>query len=103
MREWFESLFKVADPHRPVEVEPEVVEIKSSREGVLDAYSETWIFVSNFLNAEIARYGVLNESPKLTELQTAVLRGRIKMAREILSLPDKKERVRIRPSEDEED
>lgn len=96
---WFESLFAKHDPHYPIH--GDVVETISPSEGVLDAYSQTWIFVSNWLEAELVRMRESNDSTKLTDIQTAVLRGKIRFAKDLLALPDKKERKRSVPQEED--
>jgi len=63
-----------------------------SRDGSLDQYSETWIYVSNWAGAELARLRESNDSTKLDPAQTASLRGRIRALKDLIALPTAKDR-----------
>lgn len=58
-----------------------------TEEGRLDIYSETWVFVRNWAQKELASARERNDYFKNDEIKTAALRGRIKLLKEILSLP----------------
>jgi hypothetical protein len=68
---------------------------KTSREGRIEPYSETWTFLSHWLEADLAKSRESNDSSKRDALQTAELRGRIKLLKELIDMPVKKERPRI--------
>ena len=59
-------------------------------DGLIDAYSPTWVFVRKWLEVELINARERNDFQKLTELKTAALRGRIKLLKEILKLPENK-------------
>lgn len=66
-----------------------------------DIYSETWKFIAKWAQAELSAARELNDSVKLTDSQTFVLRGRIKALKDLLALPTPpKERVRAPPDEE---
>ena len=73
-----------------------------SREGHLDAYSETWIFVSNWAESELKRLRESNDAITLDAAQTSALRGRIKCLKELIALPDKRTRPKRAPLPDDE-
>ena len=56
---------------------------------VLDINSPTWQWIVNWVNAELDKSRELNDSIIRTDIQTAVLRGEIKMLKRILELPEK--------------
>ena len=59
-----------------------------AEEGRLDIYSETWVFIRNWTQKELASARERNDYFKNDEIKTAALRGRIKLLKEVLSLPD---------------
>ncbi len=67
---------------------------RTTRDGQIDAYSDTWIFVSKWAETELAKARDANDSAKRTEAETAVLRGRIKALKELLVLHEQRERKR---------
>lgn len=74
----------------------------SQREGMIQEYSDTWVYVANWAEAELQRTRERNDSHKRDAIQTAALRGRIDMLKELIELPRPKER-RTRSSEQQED
>lgn len=64
------------------------------REGVIHEFSDTWIFVSNWAAIELDQARERNDSHKRDAVQTAALRGRIELLKELLELPRPKERRR---------
>lgn len=56
-------------------------------DGVLDVRSGTWAFIRNRLNAELVKAREANDSIRRNEVQTAEIRGRIGMIKELLELP----------------
>ena len=62
----------------------------------LDSYSSTWMFIENWAKKELAETRRKNDATTLDIVQTAHLRGRIKLLKELLelSLPPKRDRVR---------
>lgn len=74
---------------------------RTTRDGQIDAYSDTWIFVSKWAESELVRARDANDSTKRTEAETAVLRGRIKALKELLKLHEPRERKRPQRDIDE--
>jgi hypothetical protein len=70
----------------------------------IDSASRTWGTIEDWANAELAKAREQNDSPMRTEVQTAVLRGRIKLLKELIALPlpDKKETRRPKAVEPED-
>lgn len=68
--------------------------------GRLDTYSDTWKFVSAWAEKALQDVRESNDSTKKSEAQTMVLRGQIKMLKELLALPNPP-RERARPPPDE--
>jgi len=66
----------------------------AGREGVIHEFSDTWIFVTNWATAELEQARERNDSHKRDAVQTAALRGRIELLKELLELPRPKERRR---------
>jgi len=58
----------------------------TASKGKLDEHSETWIYIADYAKAEIEKLRVKNDSPNNTEVQTAVIRGRIKALKMVLDL-----------------
>ncbi len=70
----------------------------------LDAGSRTWGALDEWAQAELTKARTENDSMSRTDLQTAALRGRIKLLKELISLPlpDKRRNVvPLRPDEDD--
>jgi hypothetical protein len=65
--------------------------------GQIEAHSNTWIFITNWAEAELVKAREANDSARRDEIDTATLRGRIKLLKEILELhkpkPERKRRV----------
>jgi hypothetical protein len=61
-------------------------------DGILDSRSGTWAYLNKYLNAELVRAREANDSIRRTEIQTAEIRGRIRLIKELIDLPtmDKK-------------
>ena len=57
-------------------------------EGYLEATSPTWVFISEWAESELAECRQKNDSAFLDTQQTAVLRGKISILKQILELPD---------------
>lgn len=83
------SIIIEAEPPKPVR----------PREGRLDQYSGTWEFISKWLEDDLVRTRESNDSTKKTEQETAVIRGRIKLIKELLALPSAK--IRKKQIEDD--
>lgn len=52
-------------------------------------YSSTWLFLKTWITSELAKTRELNDYKKNDEIATAMLRGRIKLLKELLELPGK--------------
>lgn len=70
--------------------EPFTASLPSSGEvkGSLDIYSPTWLFILKKAKTELEKARIKNDNPLLSEIQTAVLRGKIKELKKIIDLPD---------------
>ena len=55
----------------------------------LDISSQTWQYVESWTTINLKKARERNDLTKLDATETAVLRGRIKLLKEILSLPNK--------------
>ena len=55
--------------------------------GELNVYSGTWAFIDKFANEEIERLRKKNDSPLLDPIKTAIIRGKIKVLKQIIDLP----------------
>lgn len=58
--------------------------------GVIDPYSQTWLFIESWAKAELDKLRERNDSPKLDFEKTCVLRGRIRELKELLAMRDMK-------------
>jgi len=56
----------------------------------IDRFSDTWKSLQLWLTYQLQVARERNDSPAFDEIRTAGLRGRIKLLKEILELPDKK-------------
>lgn len=54
---------------------------------ILDPRSQTWIFVSTWAQERLEKARVRNDNPNTDMTQTAVLRGEIKLLKELINLP----------------
>lgn len=85
------KIFKRFNPDKesePLDVKlPDIV----GMEGKLDIYSPTWQFINKWAETELTKARESNDFVKLTETKTSVLRGRIKLLKEILGLPERKQ------------
>lgn len=64
-----------------------VVVGNSDHTGEIDRHSGTWIFVEAWASEQIKKLREKNDSANLSDVQTAVLRGKIKAMKELLDLP----------------
>lgn len=58
--------------------------------GLLDPRSQTWIFVSVWANEALKKAREKNDSVNCDLTKTAVLRGEIKILKELINLPNPK-------------
>jgi len=69
----------------------------------IDQSSRTWGLVEEWAKSQLAKAREENDSPIKTEVQTAVLRGRIKMLKDLIALPlPPKERKQRDSADDDE-
>ena len=61
-------------------------------DGILDPRSGTWAFIQKQLNAELIKAREANDSNRRSELQTAEIRGRIRLIKELIDLPNMDEK-----------
>lgn len=99
MPDWVRRLFPAqAKEFEREDAPPTFTVVRTTRDGRIDAYSDTWIFVSNWAESELKNAREANDSQKRTETDTAALRGRIKLLKELMALPEPpRERQRQRP------
>ena len=57
------------------------------KDGKIDTASSTWLFMSQWVDGQLRAAREKNDAVHLDETKTAVLRGRIKLLKEILLLP----------------
>lgn len=79
MFEWFHK------KQQPLEA---ALPIIAGEQGKLDKYSPTWVYVSGWAAAELANLRQRNDGMSLGEVETAAIRGKIKILKTILALPD---------------
>ena len=53
----------------------------------IEVYSPTWKFIAQWAAAQLAAERERNDSYRLTEQQTALLRGRIDLLKDLIALP----------------
>ena len=82
-----------AEPPEPIVAMPE---------NTLDLHSSSWIYVRNYCLKSLEEMRVSNDNPNLDDLSTAILRGRIKMAKEILDLSKPKPTVPEQDADEED-
>jgi hypothetical protein len=102
VKDLFRRLFgspQESDDNEPV---PAIRFDSPAKDGRIDPHSNTWIAVEGWLNTRIAELREDNDSPKRDALQTAVIRGQIRLAKDLLAAPHQKERVRRPPDDDRE-
>jgi len=58
--------------------------------GLLDSRSQTWIFISVWANQALKKAREKNDSVNCDLTKTAVLRGEIKILKELINLPNPK-------------
>ena len=73
----------------------------SATEGKIDRYSSTWLFIKAWAETELIKAREQNDYQKTTELKTAALRGRIKLLKELIKLPEPTKRKQ--PAIDDQD
>lgn len=55
----------------------------------IDPLSGTWLFIDGWAQDRLDAIRKKNDNPSLSERETAILRGKIKILKEISALPDK--------------
>jgi hypothetical protein len=79
--DWFRG--KVTQP----EVEPAPIIIPFQGPGNLDPGSQTWLYIRNWATEKLKEVREKNDSINRDTTQTAVLRGEIKILKELINLP----------------
>ena len=77
---------------KPVEKAPEKVleEIPitfAKQTGILDPRSSTWLFIHSWAQERLEKTRARNDSANADIIQTSVMRGEIKVLKELISLP----------------
>ena len=60
-----------------------------AREGRIEVHSLTWAYVRSWANEQLQETREKNDVLKLSEKQTAALRGRIRLLKELIELPNR--------------
>lgn len=58
------------------------------KEGKIETASSTWTFMSKWVDEQLLIARERNDAVHLDEIKTAALRGRIKLLKEVLRLPE---------------
>ena len=85
---WFKTP-KTHEEQKPISL---VAASSGNKDGLLNEYSDTWIYVSNWAEAELQRARERNDSHTRDPIKTAALRGRIETLKELLDMPRPKDR-----------
>ena len=88
---WFtrtnnDELPNVADVPIPLPVEAELPDDKHRSR--LDEFSPTWRYIRTWAEAEADRLRRRNDSPRLDDKDTTLIRGQLKMLKGLLDLPN---------------
>jgi hypothetical protein len=59
----------------------------------IDTKSATWKYIDRWAQESIEKLRLKNDAPTNTETQTAIIRGKIKMIKEVLDLPKEKKGI----------
>lgn len=78
---------KLVEHDAPIEVE--LPTGRTSQDVKLEPYSSTWLFMKAWTETELIKARATNDYLKNDEIRTAALRGRIKLLKEILGLPER--------------
>ena len=77
---WFKKKPSAFNVHIPQQEE----------EGKIDIYSPTWKAISQWATKELITAREFNDKKSLDIIKTSIIRGRIKILKEILGLPEAK-------------
>ena len=106
MRKEQEHIRSAGKPEPEQIKRPSVVHARIPRagtpDGKIDVNSDTWIYISQWAEKELAKSRILNDDLKKDGLSTSALRGEIKRLKALIALPEPaKERklVEDRPPE----
>lgn len=72
----------------------------STDAGRLNVHSETWNFIQNYCKKRLDELRALNDNMHVDAVKTTMLRGQVKMLKEIIALPNSKPRVDWKDSND---
>ncbi len=99
--DWLKNLFPKDEPAQLSEKQIQIS--VGTGEGSIDTYSGTWAKVSDWAQSELTKARERNDLLSCDATATAALRGRIKLLKELLSLPlPPKERKKQEISIDED-
>jgi hypothetical protein len=70
--------------------EQEILGVYIAGPGVLDPRSQTWMFIRNWALEELQKTREKNDNINRDLAQTSVLRGQIKILKDLISLPNPK-------------
>ena len=59
----------------------------------IDTKSATWKYIDRWAHESIEKLRLKNDAPTNTETQTAIIRGKIKMIKELMDLPKEKKGI----------
>lgn len=77
---------ETTDINPTVPFRAELEERAAAGQGELDLYSGTWYYVRDYCKKRLDELRKDNDNPNFDDLLTAILRGRIQFAKEILDL-----------------
>jgi hypothetical protein len=98
MKKLFQKKQASPSQQQPVEVKLPV----NLTDENLDPYSETWGYVRKWCEKQLSEARERNDNPTLTEIRTALIRGRIETLLEILELPKPKKELKFSESQGED-
>ena len=100
---WFSKWFGLQEV--TPEQDDEVITVgqtkDGARQGRIEVHSLTWAYVRSWANEQIQDTREKNDVLKLSEKQTAALRGRIRLLKELIELPNREIDIEKDEPEDE--
>lgn len=73
--------------NRKKKVQPFEAALPDAGELRIDIYSPTWRYIEQWAEKNLGLLRESNDSPRRTEAETAVIRGKIRFCRDLLELP----------------
>lgn len=102
VKEFFIKILKLADgkdtPEATDHIDPKPTAIEArlynqvASKGELDIHSPTWAFVVAWATDRLNKSRIKNDNLNKDAMQTAALRGEIKVLKDLLGIPDEKKK-----------